>query len=139
MGTGGVICPPDAYWPKIRAICDKYDVLYIADEVITGFGRTGKLFGCFNWDLRPDLISIAKGISSGYFPLGAAVVNNEIFDTLVNELPDYLPFLHGYTYQNHPAGCAAGLANLKIIEDQRLVENAAEMGVLPRRPPERII
>jgi len=128
MGTGGVICPPDEYWPKIRAICDKHEVLLIADEVITGFGRTGKMFGCMNWDLRPDLMSIAKGISSGYFPLGAAVVNNEIFDTLVNELPDYLPFLHGYTYQNHPAGCAAGLANLKIIEDQKLVENAAEMG-----------
>jgi adenosylmethionine-8-amino-7-oxononanoate aminotransferase len=129
MGTGGVICPPDEYWPKIRAICDKYEVLYIADEVITGFGRTGELFGCFNWDLRPDLMSIAKGISSGYFPLGAAVISNEIFDTLVNELPDYLPFLHGYTYQNHPAGCAAGLANIKIIEDEGLVERAAEMGV----------
>jgi 4-aminobutyrate--pyruvate transaminase len=128
MGTGGTIPPPDEYWPMVRKICDKYDVLFIADEVVTGFGRTGKMFGCMNWDLRPDLISLAKGISSGYFPVGAAVVNNEIFDTLVNELPDYLPFLHGYTYQNHPLGCAAALANLKIIEDQRLVENAAEMG-----------
>lgn len=128
MGTGGVICPPDEYWPKIRAICDKHEVLLIADEVITGFGRTGKLFGCFNWDLRPDLMSVAKGISSGYFPLGAAIVSNEIFDTLISELPDYLPFLHGYTYQNHPSGCAAGLANLKILEDEKLVENAAAMG-----------
>ena len=128
MGTGGTIPPPDEYWPMVRKICDKYDVLLIADEVVTGFGRTGKMFGCMNWDLRPDLISLAKGISSGYFPVGAAVVSNEIFDTLVNELPDYLPFLHGYTYQNHPLGCAAALANLKIIEDQKLVEHAAEMG-----------
>jgi 4-aminobutyrate--pyruvate transaminase len=128
MGTGGTIPPPDEYWPMVRNICDKYDVLFIADEVVTGFGRTGKMFGCMNWDLRPDLISLAKGISSGYFPVGAAVVSNEIFDTLVNELPDYLPFLHGYTYQNHPLGCAAALANLKILEEQKLVENAAKMG-----------
>ncbi len=128
MGTGGVLPPPDEYWPMIRKICDKYDVLLIADEVITGFGRTGKMFGCMNWDLRPDLISIAKGITSGYFPLGGAIVSNQIFNTLVNELPDYLPFLHGYTYQNHPMGCAAGLANLKILEEKKLVENAAKMG-----------
>ncbi len=129
MGTGGVINPPDEYWPKIRAICDKYDVLIIADEVITGFGRTGKMFGCQNWNLRPDLVSIAKGITSGYFPLGGAIASNEIYETIKNGLADILPFLHGFTYNNHPVGCAAGLANLKIIEDRKLVQNAAEMGV----------
>ncbi len=128
MGTGGVIIPPDEYWPMIREICDKYDVLFLADEVITGFGRTGKMFGCMNWDVRPDLVSIAKGITSGYFPLGGAIASNEIFETIKNNLPDFLPFLHGFTYNNHPVGCAAGLANLKIIEDEKLVENAAEMG-----------
>lgn len=128
MGTGGVIIPPDEYWPAIRKILDKYEVLLIADEVITAFGRTGKMFGCMNWDLRPDLISIAKGITSGYFPLGGAIASNEIFETIRDGLPEFLPFLHGFTYNNHPVGCAAGLANLKIIEDQKLVENAAEMG-----------
>jgi len=127
-GTGGVIPPPAEYWPIIREICDKYDVLLIADEVITGFGRTGKMFGCMNWDLRPDLVSIAKGITSGYFPLGGAIASNEIYETIKNGLADMLPFLHGFTYNNHPVGCAAGLANLKIIEDQKLVENAAKMG-----------
>jgi 4-aminobutyrate--pyruvate transaminase len=129
MGTGGVIDPPDEYWPMIREICDKYDVLLIADEVITGFGRTGKMFGCMNWNLRPDLVSIAKGITSGYFPLGGAIASNEIYETIRDALGDVIPFLHGYTYDNHPVGCAAGLANLKIIEDQELVENAAEVGV----------
>jgi adenosylmethionine-8-amino-7-oxononanoate aminotransferase len=128
MGTGGVIDPPDEYWSEIRRICDTYDVLLIADEVITGFGRTGKLFGCLNWDLRPDLVSIAKGITSGYFPLGGAIAKNEIYETIRDALESVMPFLHGFTYNNHPLGCAAGLATLKIIEDRKLVENAASMG-----------
>jgi adenosylmethionine-8-amino-7-oxononanoate aminotransferase len=128
MGTGGVIVPPDEYWPMIRDICDKHDVLFIADEVITGFGRTGKMFGCMNWDVRPDLMSIAKGITSGYFPLGGAIASNEIYETIKNGLADMLPFLHGFTYNNHPTGCAAGLANLKIIEDDKLVENVDKVG-----------
>lgn len=128
MGTGGVIVPPDEYWPMIRQICDKYEVLILADEVITGFGRTGKMFGCMNWNLRPDLVSIAKGITSGYFPTGAAVVSNEIYETIRDGLPGFMPFLHGFTYNNHPVGCAAGLANLKVVEEKKLVENAATMG-----------
>jgi L-2,4-diaminobutyrate transaminase len=132
MGTGGVIDPPDEYWPMIREICDKHDVLLIADEVITGFGRTGKMFGCMNWNLRPDLVSIAKGITSGYFPLGGAITSNEIYETIRDALGEIIPFLHGYTYDNHPVGCAAGLANLKIIEDGGLVENALEMGAYLR-------
>ena len=128
MGTGGVINPPDEYWPEIRKICDRHDVLLIADEVITGFGRTGKMFGCMNWNLRPDLVSIAKGITSGYFPLGGAIAKNEIYETIRDALGDVMPFLHGYTYNNHPVGCAAGLATLKIIEDRKLVDNARTMG-----------
>ncbi|MBI4832537.1 MAG: aspartate aminotransferase family protein, partial [Candidatus Lindowbacteria bacterium] len=127
-GTGGVIVPPNEYWPMIRKILDKYEVLFIADEVITGFGRTGKMFGCMNWNVRPDLVSIAKGITSGYFPLGGAIASNEVFETIKNNLPSFLPFLHGFTYNNHPVGCAAGLANLKVIEEQKVVENAAKMG-----------
>jgi adenosylmethionine-8-amino-7-oxononanoate aminotransferase len=128
IGTGGMIPPPDEYWPMIREICDKYDVLLLADEVISGFGRTGKMFGCMNWDLRPDMVSIAKGLTSGYFPLGGAVMNNEVYRTIKEGLGEYVPILHGFTYNNHPVGCAAGLANLKIIEEENLVANAAEMG-----------
>ena len=121
--------PPDEYWPMVREICDKFDVLLIADEVITGFGKTGKMFGSMHWNLRPDIVSVAKALTSGYFPLGGAIISNEIFDTLVNGVPEWMPFLHGYTYNNHPVGCAAGLANLKFIEDNGLVENAAKRGV----------
>jgi adenosylmethionine-8-amino-7-oxononanoate aminotransferase len=128
MGTGGVIIPPKEYWPMIRQICDKYEVLLLADEVITGFGRTGKMFGCMNWNLRPDLISLAKGITSGYYPTGASVVSNEIYETIKDNIPSFLPFLHGFTYNNHPVGCAAGLANIKFLEDHKLVQNAAAMG-----------
>jgi 4-aminobutyrate--pyruvate transaminase len=128
IGAGGVIPPHEGYWPKVRQICDNYDVLLIADEVITGFGRTGKMFGSMHWNLRPDMVAVAKSITSGYFPLGGAVINNDIFGTLKNDLPDFVPFLHGYTYNNHPVGCAAGLANLRYIEEHNLVENAARMG-----------
>ncbi len=128
IGAGGVIVPPSEYWPMVREICDRYDVLLIADEVITGFGRTGKMFGCMHWNLRPDIVSIAKALTSGYFPLGGSIVSNEVFDTISNGLPEWMPFLHGYTYNNHPVGCAAGLANLKFIEENNLVEKAAKMG-----------
>jgi len=128
IGAGGVVVPPNEYWPMVREICDKYDVLLIADEVITGFGRTGKMFGSMHWDLRPDIVSTAKALTSGYIPLGGSIISNDIFDVMANEVPDWMPFLHGYTYNNHPVGCAAGLANLKFIEDNNLVENAAKMG-----------
>ena len=128
IGAGGTIPPPAEYWPMIREICDRHEVLLIADEVVTGFGRTGKMFGCMNWDLRPDMVSIAKGLTSGYFPLGGAVMNNDIYGTIREGLGEEAPFFHGFTYNNHPVGCAAGLANLKIIEESNLVENAAKMG-----------
>ena len=128
MGAGGVIVPPDEYWPMVRDICDRYNVLLIADEVITGFGRTGKMFGCMNWQVRPDLISLAKGITSGYFPLGASVMQNGIYETIRDSLGDETPFRHGFTYNNHPVGCAAGIANLKFIASQQLVKNAEVMG-----------
>ena len=128
MGAGGVIVPPSEYWPMIRKICDKYDVLLIDDEVITGFGRTGKMFGLLHWNVRPDLISIAKGLTSGYLPLGGAIMSNRVFDGLAENLPDYMPFLHGFTYNNHPVSCAAGLEVLRIIEEEKLVDNAALMG-----------
>ena len=114
-----MIVPPATFWPLVREVCDRHGVLLIADEVVTGFGRGGAMFGTRLWGVKADLWCLAKGISSGYFPLGAAVVSDEIFNTLVNELPDYLPFLHGYTYQNHPAGCAAGKARRRRSSSRR--------------------
>ncbi len=128
IGAGGVIAPPDEYFPIIREICDKHDVLFIADEVITGFGRTGKMFGMDNWGVVPDMVSIAKGITSGYIPLGAAVIKDEMYETFLEKTPEGMPFLHGFTYNGHPVACAAGIKNIEIIERDGLVENAAEVG-----------
>jgi adenosylmethionine-8-amino-7-oxononanoate aminotransferase len=127
QGVGGVIVPPDDYWPLVRAICDKYEVLLIADEVITGFGRTGKLFGQHHWNLRPDIMSFAKGITSGYMQLGGIQISDAIRETIDNASPADT-WMHGYTYSGHAAACAVGLKNLEIIERDHLVENAAQMG-----------
>jgi adenosylmethionine-8-amino-7-oxononanoate aminotransferase len=127
MGAGGVIVPDDGYWPRVRQICDKYNVLLIADEVICGFGRTGRWFGMDNWQVQPDVMSVAKGITSGYQPLGAMIVSGEIFATL-NSAPYALRWMHAYTYSGHPTCCAVGLANLDIIEREGLVERAAQLG-----------
>ena len=127
QGVGGVIVPPDDYWPAVRAICDKYEVLLIADEVITGFGRTGKLFGQHQWDLRPDIMSFAKGITSGYMQLGGIQISDAIRETIDNaSVAD--TWMHGFTYSGHAAACAVGLKNLEIIERDQLVENSAKMG-----------
>ena len=128
MGAGGAIVPPPEYWPMIEAICRKYGVLLILDEVITGFGRTGKRFALEHWDLRPDLLSLAKGISSGYLPLGASIIAEEIYRDLVQKAPAESPFPHGFTSNGHPVACAAALKNLEILEQERLTEQAAEVG-----------
>ncbi len=128
MGTGGIVVPPPDYFAAIADICRRNDVLLILDEVITGFGRTGRWFGMEHWDVKPDLVSLAKGISSGYLPLGAAVISDEVYETLRDKTPKGLPFMFGLTYNNHPACCAAGLANLDIIENENLVDNAREVG-----------
>ena len=127
-GAGGVIPAVDEYFPIVRDICTKYDVLLISDEVITGFGRTGKMFGIQHWNVVPDMMSIAKGITSGYVPLGAAVVSEEIYRTIVEKMPDGLPWLHGFTYSGHPVACAAGMKTLEILERDHIVENAVEVG-----------
>ncbi len=127
QGVGGVIVPPDDYFPLVRAICDKYDVLLIADEVITGFGRTGMLFGQQQWGLRPDIMSFAKGITSGYMQLGGIQISDAIRETIDNaSVAD--TWMHGFTYSGHAAACAVGLKNLEIVERDGLVENAATMG-----------
>jgi adenosylmethionine-8-amino-7-oxononanoate aminotransferase len=125
IGVGGVIVPPDDYFPRIREICDKHDVLFAADEVITGFGRTGRWFALEHWGVVPDIVQFAKAITSGYFPLGGIGVRDEIARVL-DEAP--VPWMHAYTYSAHPVGCAVALRTLQIIEDENLVAEASRKG-----------
>jgi putrescine aminotransferase len=122
QGAGGVIIPPVTYWPEIQRICDKYDILLIADEVICGFGRLGTMFGSELMGMRPDLISFAKGVTSGYVPLGGVLVGSRVAHTLIDKGGD---FNHGFTYSGHPVACAAALENLRILREERLVEKVA--------------
>src|SRR6266446_7049820 len=127
MGAGGVIVPPDSYFPKLREICDRYDALLIADEVITGFGRTGRWFALGHWGVEPDLVSFAKGVTSGYVPLGGVILSKRVHDALL-AAPMDRRFMHAATYSGHPVCCAVGLRNVEIIENEGLVERAAVMG-----------
>ncbi|WP_293764710.1 aspartate aminotransferase family protein [uncultured Aquitalea sp.] len=128
QGAGGVIVPPASYWPLIRAVCDKYGVLLIADEIVTGFGRSGSMFGSRLWGVKPDIMCLAKGISSGYVPLGATVVNQRVADAFAANGDFGGAIMHGYTYAGHPVACAAAIANLKIVRDENLPANAAAQG-----------
>ncbi len=121
----GLAIPPDDYWPAIRAVCTRYDVRLIADEVICGFGRTGRMFTCDHWGVEPDLMTMSKGITSGYFPLGAVGMREEHFQTLLGST-GILP--HGFTAGGHPVACAVALANIELIEREHMVENAARVG-----------
>jgi putrescine aminotransferase len=123
QGAGGVILPPDGYWPRIEAICRKYGVLLACDEVICGFGRLGRWFGHQHYGVKPDIISMAKGLSSAYLPISATGVSAEIVDTLREKGGD---FIHGYTYSGHPTAAAVALRNIQIIEDEHLVERTRE-------------
>nr|MDJ0741604.1 aminotransferase [Gammaproteobacteria bacterium] len=116
QGAGGVIIPPESYWPEIQRICDAHDILLIADEVICGFGRTGEWFGSQTVGWRPDIMTIAKGLSSGYQPIGGSIVSDEIANVINGE-----EFNHGYTYSGHPVAAAVALENLAIIEEETLV------------------
>lgn len=128
QGAGGVIIPPEGYLQEVRRICDRYDVLLILDEVITGFGRTGEWFGAITFGVRPDIMTMAKGITSGYLPLGATAFSEAIFDTFRAGEAEHGAFRHGNTYSGHPTSCAAALANIAIIEREGLVANAREVG-----------
>src|SRR5262249_49400415 len=123
QGAGGVIVPPPGYFRRIREICTKYDVLLIADEVITGFGRTGRWFGLEHDGVEPDIVQFAKGITSGYVPLGGVGVSDAIHEA-IDGVPAGKRWMHAYTYSGHPTCCAVALANLEIIERERLVERA---------------
>ncbi len=122
QGAGGVIIPPETYWPEIQRICDEREILFVSDEVICGFGRLGRWFGSEYYGTRPDLMPIAKGLSSGYLPIGGLMVADRVAEVLM-ETGD---FNHGFTYSAHPVACAAAIANLRIIRDEKLVERVAE-------------
>lgn len=125
QGSGGVIVPPDDYFPRIREICTQYEVLLVSDEVITGFGRTGMMFGLQHWGVEPDLIQFAKAITSGYFPLGGIGISDEIAQTMLDSGETWM---HAFTYSGHPVGCAIGVAMLDIIEKENFPQEAAEKG-----------
>ncbi|KQQ57834.1 aminotransferase [Pseudomonas sp. Leaf129] len=119
QGAGGVIIPPDTYWPKVKEVLARYDILFVADEVICGFGRTGHWFGSDYYDLAPDLMTIAKGLTSGYIPMGGVIVRDEVVN-VINQGGD---FNHGFTYSGHPVAAAVGLENLRILRDEHIVDN----------------
>ncbi len=127
MGVGGVIVPPDDYFPLVRAICDKYGVLFIADEVITGFGRTGEWFALKHWNVKPDIVSFAKAITSGYAQLGGIQISDEIRATM-ESAPDTESYMHGFTYSGHAMACAVGLKNIEIMEREEYPKRARELG-----------
>ena len=118
QGAGGVIVPPDTYWPRIKEILAKYDILFVADEVICGFGRTGEWFGSDFYGLKPDMMTIAKGLTSGYIPMGGLIVRDEVVAVL-NEGGD---FNHGFTYSGHPVAAAVALENIRILRDEKIIE-----------------
>lgn len=126
-GAGGVIYPTDDYWPLVRAVCDKYDVLLIADEIVTGFGRTGRWFGMEHWRVTPDLCTFAKGITSGYLPLGGVLMTQKIREVIESVAPADR-WMHGYTNSGQPTCCAVALENIRILESEGLLENSARMG-----------
>ncbi|WP_121633239.1 aspartate aminotransferase family protein [Tropicibacter alexandrii] len=121
QGAGGVIVPPDSYWPEIKRIVKEYGILLIADEVICGFGRTGQWFGSQTLDIQPDIMTVAKGLSSGYQPIGASIVSDEVAAVI-----DATEFNHGYTYSGHPVACAVALENLRILEEEGIVDRVRE-------------
>ena len=128
LGTGGIVPPPEGYWPAIQAVLDRHDILLVADEVVTGFGRLGTMFGSDHYGLKPDLITIAKGLTSAYAPLSGSIVSDKMWSVLERGTDENGPIGHGWTYSAHPIGAAAGVANLKLIDALDLVGNAGRVG-----------
>ncbi|WP_442920171.1 aminotransferase class III-fold pyridoxal phosphate-dependent enzyme [Mesorhizobium sp. WSM4962] len=128
LGTGGIVPPPAGYWDRIQPILKKYDILLIADEVVTGFGRLGSMFGSEHYNIRPDIITIAKGLTSAYAPLSGSIVSEDVWSVIRDGTNTHGPFGHGWTYSAHPLCAAAGVANLKLIDEMGLVANAREVG-----------
>jgi len=128
LGTGGLVPPPEGYWPAIQAVLDQHDILLVADEVVTGFGRLGSMFGSDHYGLTPDLITIAKGLTSAYAPLSGSIVSEKIWAVLEQGTDENGPIGHGWTYSAHPIGAAAGVANLRLLDELGLLANAKSVG-----------
>jgi len=128
LGTGGLVPPPAGYWEAIQAVLDRHDILLIADEVVTGFGRLGSMFGSDHYGIRPDIITIAKGLTSAYAPLSGSIVSDKVWKVLEKGTDEFGVIGHGWTYSAHPIGAAAGVANLNLIDELGLVKNAGETG-----------
>jgi len=128
LGTGGIVPPPAGYWATIQAVLNKHDILLIADEVVTGFGRLGTMFGSDHYGMTPDIITIAKGLTSAYAPLSGSIVSDKVWKVLEDGTDENGPIGHGWTYSAHPIGAAAGVANLKLLDELNLVQNAGEVG-----------
>ena len=128
LGTGGLVPPPEGYWAAIQEILKKYDILLIADEVVTGFGRLGSMFGSDHYGMEPDIITSAKGLTSAYIPLSASIISHKIWQVLEHGTDEFGAIGHGWTYSAHPIGAAAGIASLKLVDDLNLVQNAGKMG-----------
>ncbi|MGI9482004.1 MAG: aminotransferase [Hyphomicrobiales bacterium] len=127
LASGGVIMPPEGYVKRMREVCSRNDILYISDEVVTGFGRLGHMFASKEvFDIEPDIITFAKGVTSGYFPLGGAVISKGLFKRIRDAGNEEAMFAHGYTYSSHPAGCAAALKNIEIIENEKILEHVRD-------------
>jgi putrescine---pyruvate transaminase len=123
QGAGGLVIPPETYWPEIQRIVDKYGILFVSDEVICGFGRTGQWFGCEHYGTRPDFMTMAKALSSGYLPIGGLMVGDRVANVLIDKGGE---FFHGFTYSGHPAACAVAIANLEVFRRERIVERVRE-------------
>jgi L-2,4-diaminobutyrate transaminase len=128
LGTGGLVPPPEGYWPAIQAVLDKHDILLIADEVVTGFGRLGEMFGSTRYGMEPDIITIAKGLTSAYAPLSGSIFSEKMWQVLVRGTDENGSLGHGWTYSAHPISAAAGVANLQLVDEMGLVANAGEVG-----------
>lgn len=128
LGTGGIVPPPSGYWAKIQQVLQKYDVLLIADEVVTGFGRLGSMFGSHHYGIKPDIITIAKGLTSAYAPLSGSIIADRVWKVLEQGSDEMGPIGHGWTYSAHPICAAAGVANLKLVDELDLVSNAGKTG-----------
>ncbi|ATI42742.1 hypothetical protein CBW24_12500 [Pacificitalea manganoxidans] len=128
LGTGGIVPPPEGYWAAIQDVLNKHDILLVADEVVTGFGRTGSMFGSQHYGIKPDLITIAKGLTSAYAPLSGSIVGDKMWKVLEQGTDENGPIGHGWTYSAHPIGAAAGIANLELLDKLNLIDNAAKVG-----------
>ena len=133
MGTGGAFVPPRGYFAQVQEVLDENDILFVADEVITGFGRTGEWFATGLYGLKPDIVTLAKGITSAYFPLSASVIGDKMWAVLRDASPEFGPVMHGFTYSGHPVGAAVAMANIDIMEREKLIENSAAMGAYFRQ------